>query len=160
MEEKMQNNPTPETSAPEAAPPSDPLLSKHLEAVEALVQDFRRLLVRYESSLEAEGIRERIETLERWAESYRRGLRAAEKISEVGQDWLREAEEKLKLAAAELHRLDDESPVSCTVEDSKAEDYIRATKRIDSLIPAVGQAVDLSEEAVPKQEERKKEPAE
>lgn len=117
-------------------------LTHQLEEAEALVHEFRKLLVRHETSLDSEGVRDHLEKLERWAESYRHGLEAAEKISEKGPVWLRDAQERLKLAADELQRMDAESPATGPEEEqARAESFLRAKRRLEALVPAVEQAV-------------------
>jgi hypothetical protein len=120
-------------------PETQAMLEKQAQEVETLVQELRKLLVRYESALGEEGVRGQLETLERWSESFRRGLKAAAKMSALAPQWLRDAQEKLKLAADELNRMDAESPCApnAAPQDKKAEDYIKATRRIDALIPAM-----------------------
>lgn len=115
--------------------PLNPLDQQLCEA-EQLTNDLKRLLVKYENALEQEGIRGEVETLERWMESYRRGLSAARKISEKGTHWLTELRERLKLAAEELQRLENEggNPLDKS-QAVQAEEYLRASLRIDKVIP-------------------------
>ncbi len=134
-------------------------LAKQMEEVEAVVRELQKLLVRHELRLDAEGVRERLLTLERWAETFRRGLKAAGKISEMGPQWLREAQDKLRLAADELQRMDDESPAESSTDNAKkAEEYLRATRRIDKLIPAVDHALkaphNQNDEPVPEKDRK------
>ena len=117
-----------------------------LEEVGQLVQDFRRLQVNYEDALEGEGLAEEVEALERWAESYRRGLKAAVKISENGQEMLEDVRKRLKLAADELTRISSESPNPAPKgEAKKAEAFLEATRTIDAILPTIGSAVMTNE---------------
>ncbi len=109
-----------------------------LEEVEALTNELKRLLVRHETLLEQEGIKHQIEVLERWMESYRRGLAAAYKLSQNGITWLNDLRERLKLAADELQRLEGEGGNPATAEQiAKAEELIKAIHRIDEVAPSV-----------------------
>ncbi len=125
--------PTPNVEHCEA--PHSPLDQQLCEA-ETLTNDLKRLLVKYENALEQEGIRHEVETLERWMESYRRGLSAARKISEKGPQWLTQLRERLKMAAEELQRLENEggNPLDKS-QAVQAEEYLRASLRIDKVIP-------------------------
>lgn len=114
-------------------------LQQQMHDVEQLGKELKRLLVRYEPAIEQEGIREDVETLERWMESYRRGLSAACKIADNGTACLAELRERLKKTADDLQRLEGEggntAPTKSQAEE--AEDLIKATKRIDQIIPTV-----------------------
>ena len=116
-------------------------LERHMQDAEQLVTDLKRILVRYEDALDEEGIREEIETLERWAQSYRLGMRAAAKLSEQGTELLSHARERLKLAADEISRMEAEGTPAPDEEGSKlkAEDYLKASRRIDKMMPVVEQ---------------------
>lgn len=121
---------------------SSPNVQTKLDEVALLVQEFRKLQVNYADALEGEGLSEEVEALERWAESYRRGLKAALKISENGQDMLEDVRKRLKLAADELTRISSESPNPAPKgEGKKAEAFLEATRSIDAILPAVEHAV-------------------
>ncbi len=124
-------------------------LDQQLCDAEQLTNELKRLLVKYENALEQEGIREQVETLERWMESYRRGLSAARKISEKGTDWLTDLRERLKMAAEELNRLEGEggNPLDKS-QAVQAEEYLRASLRIDKVIPNM-ESMFGTESAVP-----------
>ncbi|MBY0407939.1 MAG: hypothetical protein K2Q01_09625, partial [Rickettsiales bacterium] len=103
-------------------------LEQQLCEAEHLTNDLKRLLVKYEHALEQEGIRHEVETLERWMESYRRGLSAAHKISQKGMGWLTDLRERLKLAAEELQRLENEGGNPLDKNQAvQAEEYLRAS---------------------------------
>lgn len=121
-------------------------ISQQLTEAEELTNELKRLLVRYESTLEQEGIRHHIETLERWMETYRHGMSAARKISENGTPWLTELRERLKLAAEELQRLEGEGGNPATKEQvAQAEDLMKASRRIDQVIPNIEQIFSPTE---------------
>lgn len=84
------------------------MLQEKLSYVESLRNDLKYLLANYESTLEHEGIRQHVETLERWMEDYRSGLFAANRLSENGTTLLLETRDRLKLTAEELLRLESE----------------------------------------------------
>lgn len=142
----------------EILPPDTDIASGDVQAkldeVALLVQEFRKLQVHYADALEGEGLSEEIEALERWAESYRRGLKAAIKISENGQDMLEDVRNRLKLAADELTRISSESPNPAPKgEAKKAAAFLEATRSIDSILPAVEHAVTNNETSNPAQGE-------
>lgn len=116
------------------------MLQDQLSSVEELTNELKRLLVRHEAALDEEGIRQQVETLERWMESYRRGLAAAAKVSEHGPCWLNELKNRLQLAADELHRLEAEggNPPSRD-QAAQAEEFLKASRRIDKVLPAFEQ---------------------
>ena len=109
-----------------------------LEQAEALANDLKKLLVRSEHELVKGDARENVERLERWVESYRRGLSAAQKISENGTDMLTRTRNQLKLSLDELLRLEDEggNPVS-KEQANQVENLANAIRRIDTLLPEV-----------------------
>jgi hypothetical protein len=121
-------------------------LQQQLEDVEALDNELKRLLVRHENALKQEGVRHEVETLERWMESYRRGLAAACKIAVNGRACLANLKEKLKYAARELERIDNEGGNPPTKEQTnEKEELLSATRRVNNLIPEVDLLFDPAE---------------
>ncbi len=112
--------------------------------VEKLLHELKKLLMRYESALDREGIRPKVEKLEQWMESYRSGLAAAAKVSSTGVPWLTEFRDQLKMSADELHRLEGEGGSAAPPGEhtSEAEDLIKATRRIDQALPILEQLLD------------------
>lgn len=107
-----------------------------LESAEELTNELKRLLVKHEHTLDEEGIRREVEILERWMESYRRGLAAANKISETGTSWLTTLRDRLKLAADEIQRLEGEGgPAPSKEQMAKTEDLLKAVRRIEKVMP-------------------------
>src|SRR5262245_51637348 len=115
MEDVMQNE-TDKTQIHTALP--------QLSEVESLTNEIRRLLAHCESTLDAEGVKNRAETLERWLGSYRRGLSAAQKLSDNSHAFLQEIRERLHLALEEMQRLDDEGGAPATAEQKQKMDEI------------------------------------
>ncbi len=115
-------------------------LHQQLNDVETLGRELKRLLVRHESAIEEEGVREDLEMLERWMESYRRGLAAACKIADNGTACLSELRERLAQAADDLQRLENEGGNTAPnpAEARKTEELLKASNRIDQIIPNVG----------------------
>jgi len=109
---------------------------------EALMHEVRRLLVHSEKALEQECVKEQAETLERWLESYRRGLSAAQKLSENSSEFLLDMRERLRLALEEMQRLEDEGGGTPATPEQKRrmEDLSRAIGRIDHLVSSIGGA--------------------
>lgn len=115
-----------------------PAIHEQLQQVEELTNELKRLLVTCETTLDAEGIKQQIEALERWAESYRRGIKAAGKISLLGPAWLTDLRGRLKNAADEMTRLTNEGGVPMTKEQvATSEQLLRATKKIDDVLPNI-----------------------
>lgn len=105
-----------------------------LEEVEALTNELKRLLVLHQSTLEGEGIRHHVETMERWMESYRRGIAAAHKLSENAPGWLEQVRARLTLASDELQRLESEGGNPATAEQSaEADRIVKAVREMDTI---------------------------
>lgn len=64
--------------------------------------------------LSEKGKRQALETLERWAELYRLGLKASGNVPERGEEWLAEAYQRLDLTTAALRQLDEEQEAIAT----------------------------------------------
>jgi paraquat-inducible protein B len=126
------------TSTQEAAHMSTADLSE----AEALGNDLKHLLVRSEQELIKGDARELVERLERWVESYRRGLSAAQKIADNGTEMLHKTRDQLKLALEEQLRLEDEggNPPASKEQAAQVEQIAKALQRIDRLIPTVEQS--------------------
>jgi len=107
--------------------------------VESLTRELHKLLINHENILEREGIRHEVETLARWLETYRHGLSAAHKISENSTYWLFDFRNKLRLAAQELQRLEDEGgSVAASGKQAKEPDeLLKAVGRIDEILPSI-----------------------
>ena len=119
---------------------AEPNPQQKLQEVEDLTNSLRRLLVQNEIALDEEGIRREVETLEHWMESYRRGLTAANKISETGVEWLSKLRDRLKLAAEERQRIEGEGGNPASLEQTKkTEELFEAARRIDKAIPDLEQ---------------------
>ena len=113
--------------------------------VEALGNDLRRILVRSEQVLLKGETRDNVEKLERWIESCRRGLCAAQKIVDNGPDMLQKTRDQLKLSLDELLRLEDEGgnpPSKDQLQES--DELANAIRRIDKLIPVMEQSFQFS----------------
>lgn len=83
-------------------------LPSKLEEAEALTEEARQLLVHCEGALKGEGVREEALAVERWLESYRRGISAARKLSKAGPELLEDMNMRLRQALEELHRYEEE----------------------------------------------------
>jgi hypothetical protein len=112
-----------------------------MQEAETLMHEVRRLLVHSEGALSEEGVKDQAQTLERWLESYRRGLSAAQKLSQNSDSFLQQMRDRLKLSLEELQRLDDEGGTPATREQrQRMEDLTRTLGRIDHLIASLGDA--------------------
>ncbi len=113
-------------------------LSANLHEVESLTNDLMKLLVKNADTLRHEGIREPVEALERWVESYRRGLRAAQKLLENAPELLTEVRSRLTIASDELTRLESEGGNPPSKEEAeRVDDINKALRRIDRIMPAI-----------------------
>lgn len=109
-----------------------------LPEAEELCHDLRSILVRSEQALIDGDAREKLEQVERWIESYRRGLSAAQKMSGNGMEILQAARDQLDLALAERLRLEDEGGNPSTKEQAiENEELARAIRRLDRLMPVI-----------------------
>lgn len=128
------------TDETNAASPTMGYLPEITEA-EALAHELKRILVRSEQALAKGDARDTVEKLERWIESYRRGLAAAQKIADNGAEMLQKTRDQLHLALEELQRLEDEGGNTPTTDHANdCEDLAKAIKRIDQLMPVVEQS--------------------
>lgn len=116
-----------------------------LSEVEALANSLKHLLVRSEQELIRGDTRHRVEQLEHWVESYRRGLSAAQKISDNGMDMLKKTRDQLALALEEQLRLEDEGGNPANKEQStQIEQLTDAVRRLDKIIPSVEQSFHIT----------------
>lgn len=117
-----------------------------IENAEALGNNVKKILVKSEDALKNGNVTKNIETIERWIESYRRGLSAAQKISDNGSEILQKTKDQLILSLNELLRFEDEGGGN-VVDSSKSkrnEEITLAIKRINDLITTVEQSFNSS----------------
>lgn len=116
-----------------------------LNEAEELGNSLRRLLIKSEKELVTGDARDHVERLERWVESYRRGLSAAQKISDNGMDMLKKTRDQLALALEELLRLEDEGGNPASKDQSKqVEELTAAVRRIDKLMPVIEKSFQVT----------------
>jgi len=122
------------------------LLLEQMQAAENLVDELKQLLEKYEPVIDREGARSQMETLEYWAECYRYGLSAADKIFQNGNTWLSDLNERLKQETESMRRLEDEggqpvekSQASCVDNFAKTTHYLsRVIRDIERLFGHAG----------------------
>jgi hypothetical protein len=120
---------------------SQPIASLDLAEAEELCASLKRITVRSEQALAQGDAREGIEQVERWVESYRRGLAAARKISCSGIDMLRKTRDQLALSLEERLRLEDEGGNTSNKDQAaENEELARALRRIDRILPTLEQS--------------------
>lgn len=107
-----------------------------LAEVEALMSDFRKLLVKSDDALSATGIKSEVEQIERWVESYRRGLSAANKIATYGAEILESLKSRLKLASDEILRLEGEGGNTEVTkkQEAQVQELTKAYERFEKLM--------------------------
>lgn len=121
-----------------------------LADAEALGNDLRRLMVRSENALFNNDARTHIEALERWIESYRRGIAAAQKLADNSYEMLHKARDTLRLSLEELYRLEDEGGNLATQEQNvQAEEIASTIRRIDKIMPSVTHAFHGEDDSRP-----------
>jgi len=109
-----------------------------LEEAEKLIEEAQRLLVHCGSALDEEGVREEALALERWIESYRRGMSAAKKLSQTGPELLDDMSKRLHQALEELHRYEAEGGNPATkAQQAQIEELTNAMKRVNQLKEAI-----------------------
>ncbi len=132
---------TPET---EAAPLAAANLA-HIEDVQKVSRDLKRLLGGCEQARLKADVKDHIERLNAWTDAYLSGLDAAQKISETAVDTLIEAQKELSLGLEEYLRLEDEGGNPATPEQQRHTDELaRALRHVHSLITTVETAFDVS----------------
>lgn len=87
---------------------SNEYLEESLRNVESLTQNVRELLDDAGAVIDSEGLRHQVETLERCADSYRRGMIAARMLHNFGEDWLQDMQVRLQNALDDYARFDGE----------------------------------------------------
>jgi hypothetical protein len=142
MQENVSSTETNIVETKATVPASSENLEEHLKNVEEMAFSLKKILVSNQGALNREDnkeCRQHIEVLERWMESYRKGLAAANKISSLGPAWLAESKERLKLALTELQRLEGEGgnlpSDSSTAEETDS--LSRAVRHLEKIIPAL-----------------------
>lgn len=117
---------------------------KQLDKVEQLVNASMRPLMRQELLLSEEARRQALETLERWSELYRHGLEASGMIAQRGEEWLHEADQRLKLTVQELRKLDSTSEALATEKrEDKARFLQEALDNVTNLIIPISDMVKV-----------------
>ncbi len=124
---------------------SDPIPASTAFAAQAstvgqVARDLKRLLDNAESARLKSDVREHIEDLSTWTDTYLGGLEAAQKIAETAGPALAEAQKELELALEQYLRLEDEGGNTATpAQQRHTDDLSRALRRLHGLIPAVEQ---------------------
>lgn len=118
-----------------------------LDEAENLSEEARKLLVQCGGALSSEGIRQEALILERWLESYRRGISAARKLTDSGPELLEDMSTRMRQALEELHRFEEEggNPASKS-QQSQIDDINRAMVAIQRLGDALKDAALVSSE--------------
>ena len=114
----------------------------HLQEVAQVAHDLKRLLAGAESARLKSEVRDQIDTLGQWTETYLAGLEAAQKITDNAGGTLAEARKELELAYQQYVRFEDEGGNPATPAQQRQTDELsKALRRIQTLIPAFSQAV-------------------
>ena len=124
-----------------------------LAEVGELVKGMQKLLVKGETAIEHDqNLKKEMETLERWIESYRRGLSAANKITTAGCDIVKDIKDRLKLAIDEMQRLEDDGGQTADRKDAaKLDELTKTLRALEKLIPSIentfGSALEAKDES-------------
>jgi hypothetical protein len=133
------------TQTPEPAPATAAANLAHIDEVQKVSQDLKRLLGGCEKARLKADVKEHIERLNAWTDAYLSGLDAAQKISETAVDTLIEAQKELSLGLEEYLRLEDEGGNPATPEQQRHTDELsKALRRVHGLITTFGSAFDTS----------------
>jgi hypothetical protein len=107
---------------------------EQMREAERLADELNGLLTHYESALEYEGMRGQVEMLGRWAERYRHGLLAADKISQNGKVWMTRLSNRLRLEAEEFGRLEGEGGrANGKFADTQTDDFNAAAQQVGAI---------------------------
>ncbi len=137
-----QTTPQMPVSAPQSvtAPPIE-----HIESVEKVAHDLKRLLGGTEHARLKPEVRGQVEHLSQWTDDYLNGLEAARKISEHATGALGEVQKELSLALDEFLRLESEGGnVATPAQQQHTDDLSKALRRISGLIPVVEATFDTA----------------
>ncbi len=104
---------------------------------EDIAYDVKRVLVECNKVLTTNDSKEYVEKLERWLETYRRGLSAASKISENGIDLLTHAHDQLRFSLDEILRLENEGGSTPSRKGDVSDHLEKALKDINRLMPMI-----------------------
>ncbi|WP_235075771.1 hypothetical protein [Asticcacaulis sp. AC460] len=111
--------------------------TSHLEEVEKVSRDLRKLLDGCEGARLKADVKAQIESLTAWTDTYLDGLNAVQKLTENGLGTLHDAQKELALCLEEYLRLEDEGGNPATKDQQHRTDEVsRALRRINMLIPA------------------------
>lgn len=111
--------------------------TSHLEEVEKVSRDLRKLLDGCEGARLKADVKAQIESLNAWTDTYLDGLNAVQKLTESGLDTLHDAQKELALCLEEYLRLEDEGGNPATAaQQHRTDEVSRALRRINMLIPA------------------------
>ena len=144
----------PAPARPAAAPPLPEQPSPHqrltrnrqISALEKIIQSLKGILAENSTALRADDIKEKIETLEEWLETYRRGLLAAEILKVKGTRWLERYRQELKLGADEQLRMADEGgPRPTASQREEVEIKNKLARELGDALPQIQPALPTPE---------------
>lgn len=81
------------------------VIAERVREIGQRTQELHLLLMRYAATLEHEGLRQQLETLESWMQVNAENLNMTVRIFEMGPVWLEELHQRLNLAIDEIERL-------------------------------------------------------
>ena len=158
---------SPQVPAPAASstsPSSTPLNDirapavEHIESIEKVAYDLKRLLGNSENVRLKSEVKDQIEELNTWTQTYLEGMKAAQKISENAGTTLAEAQKELAMALDDYLRLEGEGGNPPTPQQEKhTENLSKALRRINGLIPVM--TTTAGDPEVPEQPEYQPNPA-
>jgi len=119
---------------------SAPYDHDHIESVQKMSHDLKRLLTGCDAARLKTDVKLQVAKLNDWTTTYLKGLDAAQKISEAGYDTLIEAQKELALSLDDFLRFEGEGGNPPTADqERRIDDISRALRRISGLLPAVEQ---------------------
>ena len=109
-----------------------------LHEAEMLCRDLKTVLIKSEKALEKSDLRNNVEKVEQWLESYRRGLSAARKIGTSGIEMLQKVRDGLHFSLDEYLRLENEGGnLPANEYQNDYDELTSAIKRLDHLVKEV-----------------------
>lgn len=107
---------------------------QEMKEVSVLAEKLNGLLKQYKSLLTTEGAANKLKLLQQWSETYHTGLSAAQALSANANEWINDISERTRLAAEEVHRLENEGGPPPTEEQAnKAEALLKASHKFNQM---------------------------
>ncbi len=115
-----------------------PEIDSEIHEFVTLTDQLDLLLKKHKSTLDAEGMSDKVEILKELTKRYSNGLMAAETMAQIGSSWIAEISEHLKLAANESGRLENEGGPPPSKEQSvQTDDLNNVSRKLNEVAPKI-----------------------